>query len=162
MWCWGERGISQKIDSRIQERCIPRWVYCGGPACMMRTRINLLNAEWPVRSLKSSRPRSPQHHEACLCGVLDWYIYSHSPVFETPWSMRQTWFLSSKVVQFSSLLFHYLHEPCKYMILNFLSYILSRSSVLCDLSKLWGKSEYDFETLWTQTTEKSVSFWIIL
>ena len=35
--------------------------------------------------------------------------YSHSPVFETPWSMRQSRFLSPNLVRFPPLLFYCIH-----------------------------------------------------
>ena len=87
--------------------------------------------------------------------------YSHSPVFETHWSMRQTHFLSSILVWFPPLFFYCLHVPCIYMILNFLSYAILWSFVSRKLSKLWHKSEYNFKSLRAQMMEKHHFFLIL-
>ena len=44
-----------------------------------------------------------------LYAVIYFLCYSHSPVFETPWSMRQNRFLSPNLVQFPPLLFYCIH-----------------------------------------------------
>lgn len=40
-------------------------------------------------------------------------VYSHPPLFETHWSMRQSCFLSPNLVQFPPFLFYCIHTPCK-------------------------------------------------